>query len=67
MRGLACGARENRDPVVRLLPKQLALITALLKDQRGKLVVRTLGFLHAQDVGLRIVEPAKHVRHAREH
>ncbi len=63
---IACVTREDRDAVVRLLSEELALVTALLKQQRRKLVVRALRFLHADDVRLHRVEPAHYVRQARE-
>ena len=63
---IACLTRENRDAVVRLLSEELALVTALLKEQCRKLVVRALCFLHADDVRLHGVEPAHDVRQARE-
>ena len=59
-------ARENRDAVVRRLSEELALVTAFFEEQHGKLVVRALCFLHADDVGLHRVEPAHDVRQARE-
>ena len=58
--------RENRDAVVRRLSEELALVTTFLEKQHGKLVVRALCFLHADDVGLHGVEPAHDVRQARE-
>ena len=45
-------AAEYGDAVVRCLSEELALVPAFLKKQCGKLVVRTLCFLHADDVGL---------------
>lgn len=63
---VACFSRENRDPVVRRLSEELALVTTFLEKQRGKLVVRTLCLLHADDVGLNGVEPAHDVRQTRE-
>ena len=59
-------AREYRDTVVRRLSEELALVTTFLEKQHGKLVVRALCFLHADDVGLHRVEPAHDVRQARE-
>ena len=66
MTRFAFTTRENGNAVIRLLPKQLALVTALLKHERGKLVVRALRLLHADDVGLDRVEPAHDVRQPRE-
>ena len=37
MTSLACVTRENRDAVIRLLAKQLALIAAFLKNRVGNL------------------------------
>ena len=59
-------ARQNRDPVVRRLSEELALVTAFFEKQHGTLVVRALCLLHADDVGLHRVEPAHDVRQARE-
>ena len=58
--------REDGDAVVRRLSEELALVSAFLKKQRGKLVVRALRLLHADDVRLHRVEPAHDVRQARE-
>jgi len=59
-------ACEYRDTVVRRLSKELALVTTFLVKQHGKLVVRALCLLHADDVGLHGVEPAHNVRQPRE-
>ena len=66
MTRFAFTTRENGNAVIRLLPKQLTLVTALLKHERGKLVVRALRLLHAQHVWPYVVEPAKDQRHASE-
>ncbi len=66
MSRVACLTREDRDAVVRRLSEELALVSTFLKEQRGKLVVRALCFLHADDVRLHAVEPAHDVRQARE-
>ena len=58
--------REDRDAVVRWLSKELALITARLEIQDGKLVVRDFCFLHAEYVRLDVVKPAHDVRHSHE-
>ena len=60
-------AREDRDAVIRRLSEELALVTAFLKKQHGKLIVRALCLLHANDVGLHRVEPEHDVWHAREY
>jgi hypothetical protein len=59
-------ARENRDAVVRLLSKELALIPAFLKKQGGELVVSTLCFLHAKNIRFDRVDPTDDVRHSCE-
>ena len=66
MSRVACLTREDRDAVVRRLSEELALVTAFLKKQCGKLVIRALCFLHAEDVGLHAIEPTHDVRQACE-
>ena len=56
--------RQDRDAVVRLLPKDLALVTTFLKHLDGKLVVSAFDLLHAQNIRLNGVEPTHHIRHA---
>src|SRR5262249_7459897 len=55
------GPRKYRHSVVGLLPKERALIAALLKDIEGKLVVGAFCFLHAQHVWPNFIEPANDI------
>jgi hypothetical protein len=66
MTGLAFPARKNSHTIVRLLAKHQALIASLLKYIRGKLVVSALGLLHAKNVRLNGVEPARDAWQARQ-
>jgi hypothetical protein len=52
MAGFTSATRQNRHAVIRLLTKQLALITTLLEYVPREFVVSAFGFLHAKNVRL---------------
>src|SRR6266850_7494986 len=67
MARLAFTPRKNSHAVVRLLAKHQALVAALLEYICGKLIVSTLGLLHAKNIRLDGVEPARDIWQASQY
>jgi hypothetical protein len=60
-------SRNNRYPVITLLPKDTGAITDFGKLLEGKLIVCALRLLHAKDVRLNRLKPTDGVWQARDY
>src|SRR3982751_1977483 len=58
-------ASQNRNTVISLLSKQEAVVTPLTKNISWKLIISTLGLLHAEHIRSYFIEPARNIRQSR--